>query len=617
MEKIKNITLENFKFFYGNEENPATKNTIELNRKNLLIYGENGSGKSSVYWGLYTFLQSVYKSRSEVRKYFNPENNQNLVNRFAGDGANSSVLVTFEDESLASTTRQISHDTINTKNGNIVKEAAVSSDFINYKYLSRLHDFRNSEAIDLFPIFEKDILMFVQFTAEFEEGNSNALDWYNSINKGLNPRPKMRDPEYIEYMRKLNLFNEELEKYIYKLIESANGYLQDDFKQPFRIFLNYYPCTYDEFLPDSTTKRNHEFLPPVIKLTIEYLHDKLNEEKSIIEKPHTFLNESRLTIIALSLRFAILEEKLIADAPKVLVLDDFLISLDMNKRDIILDVILKNFDDEFQLIVLSHDRFFLEYLIHKIHRHEKRDEWEYLEMYEDKLDDIPVPYITKANSHLEKAIKYLKLHEYDISGNFLRKAAEEFCIDYLPKHYQYKPDFSLHDLNGLIAQCSKFSSEKGIHSSLFTDLDSHRKFVLNPSSHHCYDIPKFKIEIEKCLQTVETLKKIKKQPIISAGTKLHFELTNTDSDTYKFDMEFLEELFLVKLPNEDSILTKGQCKYTISKNGTVTNEGEENVSIKTKYDKWHTDSDGTKNTNFWEEVILTDSGEILKALRKY
>jgi AAA15 family ATPase/GTPase len=54
MNKIKQIKLKYFKFFYGEV-------TIDLERQNSLIFGENGSGKSSLYWALYTFLQSVFK----------------------------------------------------------------------------------------------------------------------------------------------------------------------------------------------------------------------------------------------------------------------------------------------------------------------------------------------------------------------------------------------------------------------------------------------------------------------------------------------------------------------------------------------------------------------------
>ena len=53
MNKIKQIKLKHFKFFFG-------ELNIDLERKHALIFGENGSGKSSLYWALYTFLQSVF-----------------------------------------------------------------------------------------------------------------------------------------------------------------------------------------------------------------------------------------------------------------------------------------------------------------------------------------------------------------------------------------------------------------------------------------------------------------------------------------------------------------------------------------------------------------------------
>lgn len=74
MSNIKEITLYNFKASYG-----ETK--IELDGKNLLMYGENGSGKSSVYWALYTLLQSSTKEIGETDKYFDFNHEENLINR--------------------------------------------------------------------------------------------------------------------------------------------------------------------------------------------------------------------------------------------------------------------------------------------------------------------------------------------------------------------------------------------------------------------------------------------------------------------------------------------------------------------------------------------------------
>jgi predicted ATPase len=142
MHRISKLTLKNFKFFHG--EIP-----INFERKNVLLYGENGSGKSSIYWGLYTFLQSVFKSdEAQVRKYFDIRHEQNLVNRFARDNAESAIIVEFEDESQSVTKKQISLRTINTKVGGLVVNCNQSSDFLNYKLLSKLYDFSNKSQID-------------------------------------------------------------------------------------------------------------------------------------------------------------------------------------------------------------------------------------------------------------------------------------------------------------------------------------------------------------------------------------------------------------------------------------------------------------------------------------
>lgn len=49
--KIESIKIENFKFF----KEPFSFN---LKGKNVLLYGENGAGKSSIYWSFYTHFQA-------------------------------------------------------------------------------------------------------------------------------------------------------------------------------------------------------------------------------------------------------------------------------------------------------------------------------------------------------------------------------------------------------------------------------------------------------------------------------------------------------------------------------------------------------------------------------
>lgn len=70
MKRIKEVHINNFKFFPESEP-------IKIDGKNILLYGENGSGKSSFYWALYTLLESSQKSDPEqIKKYFNKLNPQ-------------------------------------------------------------------------------------------------------------------------------------------------------------------------------------------------------------------------------------------------------------------------------------------------------------------------------------------------------------------------------------------------------------------------------------------------------------------------------------------------------------------------------------------------------------
>ena len=45
--RIEEIEIENFKFF-------SKPFCLHLGGKNLLLFGENGAGKSSIYWSCYT-----------------------------------------------------------------------------------------------------------------------------------------------------------------------------------------------------------------------------------------------------------------------------------------------------------------------------------------------------------------------------------------------------------------------------------------------------------------------------------------------------------------------------------------------------------------------------------
>ncbi|MBP7371246.1 MAG: AAA family ATPase [Opitutaceae bacterium] len=71
--RLHRIEIRNFKAF--------REFTLDLEGRHLLVYGANGAGKSSLYWALYTFLQSARKSpKGSIAKYFEPGGAENLLN---------------------------------------------------------------------------------------------------------------------------------------------------------------------------------------------------------------------------------------------------------------------------------------------------------------------------------------------------------------------------------------------------------------------------------------------------------------------------------------------------------------------------------------------------------
>jgi AAA15 family ATPase/GTPase len=62
MKGIHTLKIKNFKAF-------PVEQTFNFEGKHVLIYGENSSGKSSIYWALYTLLQSSIVGK-KTEKYF-------------------------------------------------------------------------------------------------------------------------------------------------------------------------------------------------------------------------------------------------------------------------------------------------------------------------------------------------------------------------------------------------------------------------------------------------------------------------------------------------------------------------------------------------------------------
>lgn len=116
MKRIKEISIQNFKAFQREQVFP-------VNGKHVLVYGNNGSGKSSLFWALYTLLQSSIKTNEDVQKYFkkykvsDKKTHQTLKNVFMDEAEDSFIkLTSIDTETYREEAYTISHDIINTNN---------------------------------------------------------------------------------------------------------------------------------------------------------------------------------------------------------------------------------------------------------------------------------------------------------------------------------------------------------------------------------------------------------------------------------------------------------------------------------------------------------------------
>ena len=593
MAGIKEIEIEGFKAF-------PNKFSLELD-KNLLMYGENGSGKSSIYYALHALLQSVYKSDHGAKYFRHEDSEENLINIYKLDdvknnGFKPHIKITLDNEHQWELSRDGLSSTPDTADDSELRLLNKTSAFINYSYISRFRSARNSETINLWNVFIKDILPFYVPTGT---DMTLADAYYNLVE---NPYP-------YRVRRDIDGFNDNLSKFINEINRNAsdiyNKYFKDEDEVDALIQVKY---ARDD---DEIENPHHEefqlsYRQQKAKSTYVWRYPKIGlhivvGDKAIL-KPQSFFNEARLTAIALAIRFACLQSGKPQEG-QFLALDDMLISLDMSNRMKVIRYLLDDMADKYKIYLFTHDKLFFEYLKHKSKKSSSR--WLYGELY---MQDSKEPYIRISRTYIEEADHYIKQHKYEIAGNFLRKEAEYFCKRFLPLKWQYTKEYCLLDLNGLINNSKKFAEESGISdTTLFDELDNHRKFILNPASHDSYDIGKYEYEIKQCYNTLLSLSQISIRRLLSKGQKVKIELSTVEPVTFKFNITLCEDVYLIQIAGKPSYVSKGMINFTVDKNGTSSSEIKtDNTTLKKFYDKNYEKSDKKKDKDFLVSIVRID-----------
>ena len=471
--KIKKIYLNHFRAFYG-------EYFFNFEEKNVLIYGENGSGKSSLYYALKTLINSSHsKEKDRMKKCFIKEESTFLGNIFAYnkttkkgkvlDLGSLSLEFIFDDNSQILLEELQENDEL-PKIDKKIQNTYLFNPFLHYKKILRVHSVQKIEAIsNLFSLFETLLQGYPI------NNNTFLID--------------LKEKNYKDYLN-------QLKKIIDKELKNKISY----FLEKFDLSIKVEDIIYSEELTSEKTIRKYEL-------------DIIYNSQKITNWSH-FLNEGRLSSISISIYLAtiqIIREKL-NESLDILVLDDLLLGLDMSNRMSIIKILNEDFKS-FQIFFFTYDKALFEVFKRRI----QTENWKIYELYneekelshiQDELGNnliIEKPITLESfKTYLEKAKKFLIQNEYDCCGIFLRKELEEICEQFLKENE--KRDKNCKVLN-LSKQLNQLGKKYSYLKETIQNIEKIRMEILNPSSHNDKINPTFQHELKQAVDWIETLKK--------------------------------------------------------------------------------------------------------------
>lgn len=391
---------------------------LKLEGRHLLVYGANGAGKSSLYWALYTFLQSARKPPNGVAKYFTPGDGQNLLNIHEQGQPTpkpGEIAMTLRDVTTKNdTTYRINQNDHGTHNQPTILKGDLASDFITYRFFFGFSDFRNSEKFNIWPLFEQEILPFCVTTGGAKK---TPLEMWNAV-KSAAPNPWASKGlagayAYSSFHAAVTKFANVLPGIVNSISSEAQSFydthfaMDDTKKVTLKLGLTRPPSS------SGDNASSFDFRKPIIEFGIQI-------DGQTITRPQSFLNEAKLTQLALSVRFAASLVNLHESDLKLLVLDDLLVSLDMSNRMKVVEILLSDTFAGYQKIILTHELgFFREF--------RRRTGSDHPDWHCIRLEGNPAAGITchSEKTDLQKAEEYLYGHSLDEAALCLRKACED------------------------------------------------------------------------------------------------------------------------------------------------------------------------------------------------
>ncbi|NLD48114.1 MAG: hypothetical protein GX660_13130 [Clostridiaceae bacterium] len=473
--KLKEIEIINYKALYG-----LHKINLTNKGKNLMLYGENGSGKSSVCKALKTFFQS---SVSEI-DILKDEN----VFLAPADRGNGFIKLTFGNQGEARNNRHFTLDATNKRlNEQFISEANKIKGFLDYKQLLRTH-FINGDQVNVFELLVEDLLTDAINPITTNPIKTDWADLQERIKENRNTR-KYKD---IIDANLLSNFNTGLNQLLTEIETKANEII-DLFKYNVKIHFKFNNITIGS--GKGCANKN-------IFLQIDFF----NQPR--LPKHHHFLNEARLTAISIAIYLGSVLNSISGTQYKILVLDDIFIGLDTSNRIHFLEVLSTKFSD-YQIIMTTYDKYWYEVVKQTM----GEGNWHYAEMYvkEEHQNGFEIPIINEMD-FIAQAEYYLNQKaDLKASAVYIRSAFEQMLKNYCSK-YRCKVDFNLNPskvsaeiLWNSVKNNTKTDGSRRIPETLRDNIETQRTLVMNPFVHYDITRPQFRAELTSTIAYVKQL----------------------------------------------------------------------------------------------------------------
>lgn len=497
--KIAEIVLNNYRAFHNEKGEENTKYRINLgDGKNLLVYGENGSGKSS----LYKAVRDVFRSSTDPGYSII----QNAFSRELELDEQPFVQISFHGDK---TPYRFSSDPYKTNTANeLLRSVIARRSFMTYRDLMRIH-FIDDPEVNLFDFLfgEEGLLAELQNPA-FSHPETN-------LPMGRLLEKVEKDPDEVN---------------IPDFVNGVNQILAD-MKTSLNCLLKYFDNSLSISFSELTEEaiREKEF---IIRINTHYFGIDLSKER---EQYHNFLNEARLSALAVCI-FLAAHLSVPSAAYKILFLDDIFTGLDNSNRipllRILTDEIIEGTESDtftdHQIMLTTYDRQWYELA----KNHLGRSEWYFLEMYIDKhFRKFEQPAILPRTCDVEKALHYFLMNDYPACANYQRKICEQLIKQFLPDHKKYDahPNGDIVPVNKLdtfISRLESYLTENGMDFKPFKQLRNCLRVVMNPLSHDDPGSPVFRKEVELTFHIIANLQKLKNTIVLKAGEEICIKKTN-------------------------------------------------------------------------------------------